>query len=86
MFVSLLQLGRGFRLGEILTSYRNEEGKPRTKVHFNLTGLPDHVINAIEMSLKNGASHSDITTKGLLQNKNLIYCDTPKGLRFTIYA
>jgi len=54
---------RTYKYPFVVSSYRNEEGKPRTKVHFNLTGLPDHVINAIEMSLKNGASHSDITTK-----------------------
>lgn len=48
-----------YRYPFVVSSYRDEEGKSRTKVHYNLTGMPDHVIEAIDASLKSGKSITD---------------------------
>lgn len=39
----------------VVTSFRDEQGVPRTKTVVNLTGLPPHVIDAVRRALQNGA-------------------------------
>ena len=43
-----------YRYPFIASSYRNKEGKARNKIHFNLHGLPEHTIKAIDDSLRHG--------------------------------
>lgn len=43
-----------YRYPFIVSSYRNENGKARNKIHFKLHGLPDHVIEAIDQTLRGG--------------------------------
>ncbi len=43
----------------IVQSYRNEEGKPRTRTIMNLSALPEHVVQAIDAALRSGADVSD---------------------------
>lgn len=56
-----------YRYPFLVSSYRNEAGKPRTKIHFNLTGMAEHVIEAIKVALKLGES---ITT-GMVTKKEI---------------
>jgi len=43
-----------YRYPFIVQSYRNEEGKPRTRTIMNLSPLPEHVVQAIDTALRNG--------------------------------
>lgn len=48
-----------YRYPFIVQSYRNEEGKPRTRTIMNLTALPEHVVRAIDVALRNGDTGAD---------------------------
>jgi transposase len=43
-----------YRYPFIVQSYRNDEGKPCTRTIMNLTALPEHVVRAIDVSLRGG--------------------------------
>ena len=43
-----------YRYPFIVQSYRNDEGKPSTKIIMNLSALPDHVVRAIDSALRYG--------------------------------
>ena len=45
-----------YRYPFIVQSYRNEEGKPSTRTIMNLSALPEHVVQAIDVALRNGDS------------------------------
>jgi len=54
-----------YRYPFVVSSYRNEEGKPRTKVQFNLTGMPEHVVEAIEKALREGKAPNEAPQKAV---------------------
>jgi transposase len=43
-----------YRYPFIVQSYRNDEGKPCTRTIMNLSALPEHVVHAIDVSLRGG--------------------------------